>query len=323
MAKRQGFMLAYPFEEKRLNKWKYPVLVQPKLDGIRCGATQEIDGEVNLTSSTQEPITSVPHINSFLQNISDELNIDIPLIDGELYIHGKSFEDINSITSRTVNFHPDFQTMEYHVFDLCEEQLVQTDRLIMLWEFLEQLSENCPIKKVPTCIAYSFEELWNHYQRFLSDGYEGIIVRHPTAPYIRRRSTQVMKFKPKKDDWYTVVGIEQMMVYKMSLDEIKASLFLNGYPEDIENISALTLRSLHPRFSEKEPKPLIGSLVCEGSTGDIFTVGSGLTDKDREKYWNINITGWLCHVSYQHITPGKGVPRFPVFIELVNPKEVM
>jgi len=35
--KRAGVQLCYPFEEKRLAKWEPPYIVQPKLDGERCG----------------------------------------------------------------------------------------------------------------------------------------------------------------------------------------------------------------------------------------------------------------------------------------------
>ena len=31
-------MKAYPFEEKRLAKWRPPFIVQPKYDGVRCRA---------------------------------------------------------------------------------------------------------------------------------------------------------------------------------------------------------------------------------------------------------------------------------------------
>ena len=41
MGKRTGIMLCYPFEEKRLNKWNPPYIIQPKLDGERCRAVYD------------------------------------------------------------------------------------------------------------------------------------------------------------------------------------------------------------------------------------------------------------------------------------------
>jgi ATP-dependent DNA ligase len=285
--KRQGFMLAYPFEEKRLNKWGFPVLVQPKLDGVRCGLDFSPSGEILLRSSTQEIITSVPHINAEIEEYCASLSCPTPMLDGELYVHGKGFEEIYSITSRTKNFHPNFDQIQFHVFDLMLEQMAQADRISHLLDFTAGLSPSSPIRTVQNKLAYSFADIWNLYQQFISEGYEGIIVRDLNAPYIKRRSTQVMKFKPKKDDWYTVIGsVEEVDKYGNS-------------------------------------KGRLGALICLGSTGDTFTVGSGLTDKLRSELWGQDLKGWLCRVQYQHITPGKGVPRFPVFMELSHPDQAL
>ena len=285
--KRSGFMLAYPFEEKRLNKWTFPVLVQPKLDGVRCGITQSEDGSVVLKSSTQEDIISVPHVNNFIEEFCGHNNLTIPELDGELYFHGWSFEDIFSITGRTVNLHESFTKIELHVFDLRLGALPQWVRLSKLHDFMKLVPKSSPLQLVTTKPANSFDEVWNLYQNFTSEGYEGIIVRELNNLYLPRRSTQLMKFKPKKDDWYTIIGsIEEVDKYGI-------------------------------------PKNRLGALICLGSTGDTFSVGSGLTDKMRVDLWQQDLKGWLCRVQYQHITPGKGVPRFPVFMELINPEELL
>lgn len=292
--KRSGFMLAYPFEEKRLYKWGFPVLVQPKLDGVRCGLDFDESGNVILRSSTQEVITSVPHINAEIEELCTSSNITIPMLDGELYVHGLSFEDIYSITSRTVNFHEQFEHMEFHVFDLMETTYPQYIRTDKLRDFMSLVRPDSPIKYVSTRVACSFEEVWNHYNDYLSEGYEGIIVRDINAPYIKRRSTQVMKFKPKKDDWYEIIGtLEEFDKYG-------------------------------------NPKGCLGRIICVGSTGDIFPVYSGLTDELRQELWKKDLTGWLLHVSYQSIFPKTNKPRHPclyqtdsVKIEIINPEQVL
>jgi ATP-dependent DNA ligase len=285
--KRQGFMLCYPFEEKRLHKWSFPVLVQPKLDGVRCGVSFSQSGDIILKSSTQEDIISVPHINAFIEEFFQEQNLTVPELDGELYLHGLSFEDIYSITGRTVNFHPEFHKIEFHCFDLKEFSTPQFIRTMKLRDYFNVIPPSAPLKLVKTFPASSFDDIWNLYQAFLTDGYEGIIVREINNLYLPRRSNQVMKFKPKKDDWYTVIGTQE------EIDK-------NG-----------------------TPKNRLGALVCLGSSGDTFTVGSGLTDKERDELWGQDLTGWLCHVQYQSTFSGRGVPRFPVFMELVQPEKAL
>lgn len=323
--KRSGFMLAYPFEEKRLYKWGFPVLVQPKLDGVRCGLDFDESGNVILRSSTQEIITSVPHINAEIEELCASYELTTPLLDGELYIHGLSFEDIYSITGRTVNFHSEFTKIEFHCFDLISFHEPQFVRSMKLKDYFDVIPPSAPLKLVKTFPASSFDDIWNLYQAFLADGYEGIIVREINNLYLPRRSTQVMKFKPKKDDWYTVIGYKPLKGYVMSLSEVKQDIIKSNILlyEELELKTDLSLRSFKPEYSAVEEKPMIGALICLGSGGDTFDVGSGLTDKQRTELWGQDLTGWLCHVEYQSVFPGTSKPRFPVFMELVQPSEVL
>lgn len=270
--KRAGVQLCYPFEEKRLAKWKPPYVVQPKLDGVRCRAVRLQSGYV-LLSSTEEPILSVPHINKAL----DKLGLRAEL-DGELYIRGATFEEIFSITSRTVNLHPDYDSMEFHIFDVVQE-VSQLSRTHWLYQ---NFSPSWPLLRVPTMLAESLDDIMDNYVQFLNKGYEGIICRHTDAPYVRSRSTWVMKFKGKKDDWYTVVGVK----------------------EEIDK--------------HGNPKGTLGAIICCGDDGTRFSVGSGLTAEQRDELWERKhkLLGGLCHVKYQHLTPGRNVPRFPVFVSV-------
>jgi len=275
--KRSGIMLAYPFEEKRLARWEPPYLVQPKLDGERCRAVQ-VGGVYLLLSSEENVIVSVPHINEALDRLLSSHELD-----GELYVHGMTFEEIHSIVSRTKNLHSDHAQMEYHVFDVVTggPQHVRS-------RIVPELDLRSPLYYEPTFPCWSLEEIMRIYDGLLERGYEGIVVRHIDNEYVRRRTPLLMKFKPKKDDFYEIID------YKEEIDK-------NG-----------------------KPKGHLGALVCRGSDETIFSVGSGLTDDDRQNLWNTRDTlaGKLCHVQYQHLTAGKGVPRFPVFVSVVDkPKE--
>lgn len=282
--KRSEIQLCYPLEERRLTEPKFgwsqnfPVICQPKLDGVRCRAVS--DGHsVILLSSTCSTISSVPHINKELEAIKYRFELD-----GELYIHGENFETINSIVSRTVNLHEDSSKIEFHAFDIIQPdiQLVRLDSLTVV------VTESPNIKIVECLFAYSFQDIIKIYEKFLSDGYEGIIVRHKLAPYVRKRSTFVLKFKPKKSDVYEIVDYSQM------IDK-------NGYR-----------------------KAYLGSLTCTSDEGTKFSVGSGMDAKFREEVWkNPNdLIGKFCKISYQHMT-SKGSPRFPIFISVLddNPEE--
>jgi ATP-dependent DNA ligase len=280
--KRTGVMLCYPFEEKRLEKWEPPYLVQPKLDGVRCRALKTENGFL-LLSSTEEVIFSVPHINDYLNSYIRSLPNEL---DGELYLHGWSFEDIYSVTSRTANLHPKHELIEYHAFDYVSEE-AQIVRLANLIDTLDSHAQTAPLQSVRTRAVTTFDELMEYYHKLVADQYEGIIVRHYMAPYVKKRSTHMMKFKPKKRDAYKITG----------------------GTEEIDK--------------HGNPKNSLGAFVCESTDGETFSIGSGLTHEQRKVCWDTlpDLIGMYCLVEYQHITPGRGVPRFPIFVSVITPEE--
>ena len=96
---RKGIQLAYPFEEKRLQKWSPPYLVQPKLNGERCRAL--LLNEPVMLSSEENLITSCPHIleefRTIVQRFPELKGLEL---DGENYSHGTLLQDIHSIVSQ-------------------------------------------------------------------------------------------------------------------------------------------------------------------------------------------------------------------------------
>lgn len=271
----KGIMKAYPFEEKRLAKWEPPYIVQPKYDGVRCRAVPTADGNYILLSSEENPIFSVPHILEALNNS----NITIEL-DGELYCHGMSFEEVFSITSRTTNLHPDHKVIRFHIFDTVEDDR-QGRRTIRSIQIVDELN-NEVFESAPFWLCYSLDCVTRAYDKVVELGYEGIIVRHHAAPYQRKRSIYMMKFKPKKEDTYEIVGVE-------------------------EEIS-----------KDGNPKGSLGALVLKSGDGNIFKVGTGFSAEDRQTLWTARgiLAGRRAKVKYQHITAKRGVPRFPVFVDI-------
>ena len=284
MGKRSGIQLCYPFEEKRLLKWNPPYIIQPKLDGERCRAAYDEEFGWQLISSELNVFDSVPHINQSL------LFSDIPPsieLDGELYAHGLPFEEIHSIVSRTVNLHPNHGIIKFNIFDIVDSNLPQWERLRILRLLQERFTPGLSV--VPMHLAENLDGVLKAYDRIVEDGYEGIIIRQLDAPYIRRRSIWVMKFKPKKSDIYEIIGFKQM------------------------------------KDKDGKPKEMLGALICKAPDVDeSFDVGSGMTDDFRRENWPEDraaaLVGHSLLVEYQHTTPGRGVPRFPVFKEIL-PKE--
>jgi ATP-dependent DNA ligase len=190
------------------------------------------------------------------------------------------FDEIHSLcASSRITTHANIGEIEYHVFDLIDESKNQMERLVAL----NNLYFIWPIVRVPFALISSLTEAMSMLDRYMAMGYEGIILRHCENMYQRSRSQLLMKFKPAKEDIYEIVS------WKEETDK-------NGYG-----------------------KETIGALVCKGETGNIFSCGSGLTDEISAQLWleKESLVGRKLRVKYQHLTPGKQVPRFPVFVEVV------
>lgn len=277
---RSGIMLAQPFEEKRLNKWgSGPFIIQPKLDGDRCRAVIDTAGKVTLYSSEENIITSVPHINYQLS----QLHLNNIELDGELYIHGDNFEHIHSIVSRRVNQHYASENMQFHIFDVvtADPQIIRLRAAkIMLDKDINIHLES--LQFVEWEYVSDLQSILEQMHRYKDSGYEGIILRHPKAPYVRKRSPYMMKFKPKKSDIYEIIG----------------------YQEEI---------SIH-----NIPKGRLGAFLLRGDDGTVFKVGSGFNDEQRTLYWKSRelLIGKWCEVQYQSITSKEKVPRFPIFVDV-------
>lgn len=280
MGKRTGIQLCYPFEQKRLDKWEPPYIVQPKLDGERCRALISGDN-VTLVSSELNEIISVPHIKDAIRRLHLQDGMEL---DGELYVHGWSFEEIHSVVSRSANLHPRYQDMQFHIFDYIDAQQddIQGKRIYSL----AYMNLQDPLIRVPYHMAKTLPEIMEHYNTYLSESYEGIIIRNIFYPYERKRSTGIMKFKPKKLDHYQII-------------------------ECVEAVD-----------KSGNPKNMLGAFTCTSSEGTIFNVGAGtLSHDERKEIWanRSNFSGMVCEVQYQNISPN-GVPRFGLCLK--KPTEV-
>jgi len=278
---RAGIMLAKPLDVKRLESWPLPYIIQPKLNGIRCRAI--INGEkVTLLSSQQNEILGVPHIKGQLALMAGtSLPAQVEL-DGELYLHGMDVDDIKSITRRTVNLHPKHHLMQYHVFDVVN----RTDQLIRL-SMLKNFKFSGSIRRTSTFYVRDMETVLSLFNSFIQHGYEGIIVRHPHASYVRSRTPNLMKLKPRKTDEYDIIGT-------------KEEISIDGTPKDT-----------------------LGALICK-KDNQIFSVGSGLTDEERRWFWEMRNElasgNYVAVVKYQNLTLHRGVPNCPV-VMAVKKKE--
>ena len=287
-------MLAYPYEPKRLAQWAGTGpgygYIQPKLDGIRC-RTVLLNGTATLLSSEENEFHSLPTLSKILSAFSSHYGRDLEL-DGELYLSNGTFQRLCSLVKRNTPSEEEF-LVEYHIFDVLDpfdEALDQESRLELrqkVFESLSSMSEFCSefIREVPTFKVFLEEDYIDPIlANFIEAGYEGFILRKADAPYYRKRTTTMLKMKPRKEDSYKIVGFE-------------------------EEISI-----------EGKPKAALGSLLLTDGTGARFSVGTGsfLTRDMRIALWvnRSELIGRTATIKYQELTSDRRVPRFPALISI-------
>lgn len=158
------------------------IYIQPKLDGIRCVASCS-----TMRTRRNEPITSMPHISEALKDLPPGIKLD-----GELYCHGKSFQDHLSIVKREA-IHPEFNKIVYCVFDIQLENVPYAERYSLLFTTIDKLGSNYVIA-VKTLAKLKEDVAQTAKTEFFD--YEGAILRDPAGLYLyNHRSSALQKYK--------------------------------------------------------------------------------------------------------------------------------
>lgn len=192
--------------EKVKTAHKFPVAVQPKLDGHRCVAVVK-DGICTLWTRTRKPIGSVPHIIKAVEAIASANQTPDITLDGELYNHSYAakFEELTSFI-RSQEPKDGHEVVQYHVYDIVDITSIFKDRSARLAS-LGGISSSIVI--VPTMIANTSDEVAERFCQFTADGYEGAMQRDMTSRYEMKRSMGLVKIKDFQDSEFTVLGTEE------------------------------------------------------------------------------------------------------------------
>ncbi len=292
--KRSGVMLAKPLTYKLLSKMRR-VILQPKLNGIRCRIT--LDPTVpKLFSSTGRLITSMKHIEAELYNYARTVDAEYELVlDGELYRHGWSHQHLRSVVLRD-NPHPEMEEVEYHIFDTISaspQRLRLTDpndfedykHLCVVDTGIGEISDASAAGEFMKFVIRKGNE-------YVSQGYEGVIVRDADALYETKRSNYLLKWKPKHKEWFNITGLHAEVA------------------EDGTVRAKLGALDLMPLYGDE----------FEGKPARNFKCGGGrLSHDQRRKAWvdlrTRSYTDFKAYVAYPELTE-RGVPSQPILLEI-------
>jgi len=266
-------MLAHKFEDYK-DKIEYPVYSQPKLDGIRC--IVRADG---MWSRNGKKIISAPHIFESMKPLF-ETNPDL-IFDGELYADkfANDFNAICSLVKKTKPTSDDLkkskESIQYHIYDLPSHDDVFNERYSTLNKM--SLPECCVL--VRTSMVHNAEWVDKWYSDYVSEGYEGLMVRL-NKKYESKRSKSLLKYKSFIDEEYTILDVVE---------------------------------------GEGNKTGMVGSFLFENKDGKRFNASPKFNWEECTIMWadRKNLIGKSATVKYFNLTPGDSpVPRFPYVIKI-------
>ena len=198
------------------------VYVQWKLDGFRCTARLQSNGDVVLTSNTNKQypwfVNLRKEVKTFLRGCLyyDALDCEVYAhriedSDGEGFADSQRFSTIQSICGMArTNPHPLEDQICLYVFDLVDisGEADQDERFATLKKLFKR-GHACPhIKMVETRVVEFPEEIHEWHGKFAQAGYEGIVIRDRDLRYrLKHRSLKMRKFKHFIDEEYQVVDV--------------------------------------------------------------------------------------------------------------------
>ena len=229
----EGFvlpMLAKVLEDNKPFEKYGTMLGQWKIDGLRCiiGATDKAGDLFNPITLTYHSRIGEDWTNKMcwmdeilLPKISKELLSMMveegACLDGELYLPGYSVNDINSFVKNTQL--AQHYKLQYWCYDICVENMSAEQRNIY----------RCSNIKVDTSDFNKYEHFNNANQlvllksfdiydmdcalalrnEFIDYGFEGLILRNPSAEYqFGKRNQAMFKFKKVDDGKFIIVDIK-------------------------------------------------------------------------------------------------------------------
>ena len=229
----EGFvlpMLAKVLEDNKPFDKYGTMLGQWKIDGLRCiiGATDKSDDLFNPITLTYHSRTGEDWTTKMcwmdeilLPKISKEL-LDMMIeegacLDGELYLPGYSVNDINSFVKNTQL--AQHYKLQYWCYDICCENMSAVERNnfrlnninspeIHFTDKDSHLDNDDQLVLLPTIPLAGIGDATVARDLFISLGFEGLILRNPSAEYqFGKRNQAMFKFKKVDDGKFIIVDI--------------------------------------------------------------------------------------------------------------------
>ena len=275
--KKQGVMLAHTFKNPKTGKIKSAPkgstqapngwYLSEKYDGYRA-----IWNGQDFVSRNGNIFPAPPDFKKWLPKNE--------ALDGELFMGREKFEKCGLFRKKEADCESwKKANVTYQIFDsptmsgMFEERISKIEKLIK--EQCKKYSGKCPLIMTKQIKVKDEEDVYKHFNKLVSKGAEGVMLRAPNSPYDKKRSNYLLKVKQLFDTECKVIG------YKKGTGK-----YAN----------------------------MLGAFECElvKNKSIKFTI-SGMDDTIRSNYKKTHPLGTIVTFTYMGLTE-KGVPRHPNYL---------
>jgi DNA ligase 1 len=233
-------------------------ILQPKLDGVRAITVIDYESKsVTMYTRNGKVLENFGHITEYIEGFMEEFGRSY-ILDGEVVsqsfnslmtqVHRKS--DVNATDARLCLF----DILPLVEFKAGKSVMAQKRRSAFLKNFENIFNDSGFIEIIPQ-IEVNLDEFMgeieykDYNKKMVEEGFEGIMIKDPNAPYECKRTASWMKSKPFIEVSLTVTAVEEG----------------TGRNQD-----------------------RLGALVVEGTDDGkyiVVNVGSGFSDEQRSEFW--------------------------------------
>ena len=214
-------------DNKPFDKRKY--LGQYKINGVRCiiGAikTNDLFNPIRLTYRSREGTDWTPKLTWMDEVIKPEIKDDLldamleegACLDGELYLPGYKVNDINSFVKNEKL--PQHYQLQYWCYDIAIDNMSydarrkfrteNINRICYTFDTYDQhLNNKSKLILLPDVVICDIDDATRFRDKFISLGFEGLIVRDVNSAYqFGARNLAMLKYKRVDDAKFKIIDI--------------------------------------------------------------------------------------------------------------------
>lgn len=279
------------------NIFCFPVLIEPKYDGLRTIIVVDGDKATVHSRNGKDMPGLGPLAAAFIKAAPGHY-----VIDGEIF--ADNWGQTVSLTKTypenlTEEERQQLASLKYYAFDCLPLADFQTGysnlKLLERWklrddivELVQSSSPEANVVKTPYLEANSEDEISKVYGEFIKQGFEGAMIKYPLAPYKFGRTKYWLKLKP----WRTYEGV-------------------------IIGFASGSKGTKHENS--------LGAIIVQNQDGRVVRIGGGMSDKLRKEIWESRDEklGKILEYKGQDDPNEVAVVRFPEYIRFRDDKSFL